>query len=140
MKSLKFFMRYFLVVIIPILYLNIAYAKKHKLTVYRINKIEKGLSRSDKLDILIQPRAAEVAFVLRKRANLKVMQLGKLLKVSKQTILNREAGRRSPIPNIEFLIDYLKMEEITSDKWWYSTSSNKINGWCWEKRKKVNIY
>ena len=110
------------------------------MTVYRINKIEKGLSRSDKLDILIQPRAAEVAYVLRKRANLKVMQLGKLLKVSKQTILNREAGRRSPIPNIEFLIDYLKMEEITSDKWWYSTSSNKINGWCWEERKKVNIY
>jgi hypothetical protein len=38
------------------------------------------------------------------------------------------------------LIDYLKMEEITSDKWWYSTSSNKIDGWCWEERKKVNIY
>ena len=92
------------------------YAKKHKMTVYRINKIEKGLSRSDKLDILIQPRVAEVAFVLRKRANLKVMQLAKLLKVSKQTILNREAGRRTPIPNIEFLIDYLRMEEITSDK------------------------
>ena len=40
----------------------------------RINKIEKGLSRSDKLDILIQPRASEVAFVLRKRANLRVIQ------------------------------------------------------------------
>ena len=92
------------------------YAKKHKMTVYRINKIEKGLARSDKLDILIQPKADEVAFVLRKRAKLKVMQLAKLLKVSKQTILNREAGRRSPIPNIEFLIDYLKMAEIKSDK------------------------
>ena len=92
------------------------YAKKHKMTVYRINKIEKGLARSDKLDILIQPKADEVAFVLRKRAKLKVMQLAKLLKVSKQTILNREAGRSSPIPNIEFLIDYLKMEEIKSDK------------------------
>ena len=92
------------------------YAKKHKMTVYRINKIEKGQSRSDKLDILIQPRVAEVAFVLRKRANLKVMQLAKLLKVSKQTILNRDAGIRTTIPNIEFLIDYLKMEEITSDK------------------------
>jgi|TARA_Y100000015_G_scaffold40009_1_gene44437 transcriptional regulator with XRE-family HTH domain len=92
------------------------YAKKHKLTVYRISKIEKGLSRSDKIDVLIQPRVHEVAFVLRKRAKLKVNQLAKLLKVSKQTILNREAGRRTPIPNIEFLIDYLKMEEIKSDK------------------------
>tara|TARA_Y100000004_G_scaffold75872_1_gene85343 strand:+ start:957 stop:1316 length:360 start_codon:yes stop_codon:yes gene_type:complete len=92
------------------------YAKKHKLTVYRINKIEKGLSRSDKLDILIQPKVDEVAYILRKRANLKVIQLAKMLKVSKQTILNREAGRRSAIPNIEFLINYLKMEEIISDK------------------------
>ena len=92
------------------------YAKKHKLSVYRINKIEKGQARSTKLDVLIQPRAHEVAFVLRKRANLKVTQLCKYLEVSKQTILNREAGRRSPVPNIEFLIDYLKMEEITSDK------------------------
>ena len=91
-------------------------ARRREKVVYRINKIEKGLARSDKLDILIQPKADEVAFVLRKRAKLKVMQLAKLLKVSKQTILNREAGRRSPIPNIEFLIDYLKMEEIKSDK------------------------
>ncbi len=110
------------------------YAKKHKLTVYRINKIEKGLSRSDKLDILIQPKVDEVAYILRKRANLKVIQLAKMLKVSKQTILNREAGRRSAIPNIEFLINYLKMEEIISDKWRYSTPFNEVNRWYWTKR------
>ena len=70
------------------------FAKRHKLTEYRVNKIEKGLSRSKKFDVLIKPKDCEIAYILRKRAK---------LKVSKQTILNREAGRRSAFHNIVVL-------------------------------------
>ena len=79
------------------------FAKRHKLTQYRVNKIEKGLSRSKKFDVLIKPKDCEIAYILRKRAKLKVKELAKKLKVSKQTILNREAGRRSAFHNIVVL-------------------------------------
>ena len=83
------------------------YAKKHKLSVYRISKIEKGNSRNNKIDFLIKPKRHEVAYILRKRAKLKINELAKILQVSKQTILNREAGRRDPIQNIAALVKIL---------------------------------
>ena len=82
------------------------YANKLNMTVYRINKIESGFSKNNKVDMILKPKIHEIAFILRKRRKLKVNELAKLLKVSKQTILNREAGRRDPIPNIEFLYFY----------------------------------
>lgn len=82
------------------------YAKKFNMTVYRVIKIENGFSKNFKVAMLIKPKIHEIAFILRKRCNLKVTELAKLLRVSKQTVLNREAGRRDPIPSIEFLYFY----------------------------------
>ena len=86
------------------------FAKKHHMTMYRISKIEKGRSRSNKLELLIKPNANEVAFILRKRSRLHIKALAKLMKVSKQTILNREAGRRKADANITFLFKYMNGE------------------------------
>jgi transcriptional regulator with XRE-family HTH domain len=82
------------------------YANKFNMTVYRVIKIESGFSKNFKVAVLLKPKIHEIAFILRKRKRLKVNELAKLLKVSKQTILNREAGRRDPIPSIEFLYFY----------------------------------
>ena len=86
------------------------FAKRHKMTAYRISKIEKGLSRSNKLELLIRPSAHEVAYILRRRSKLHIKALARLMKVSKQTILNREAGRRKADANITFLYKYMDGE------------------------------
>tara|TARA_B100001123_G_C15205833_1_gene985194 strand:+ start:342 stop:698 length:357 start_codon:yes stop_codon:yes gene_type:complete len=83
------------------------FAKKHKMTAYRVNKIEKGRSRNNNLELLLKPTVNEIAYVLRRRSKLKINSLAKLMKVSKQTILNREAGRRSADKNITFLVKYM---------------------------------
>tara|TARA_R100001443_G_scaffold487_6_gene2038 strand:+ start:16770 stop:17093 length:324 start_codon:yes stop_codon:yes gene_type:complete len=78
------------------------YAKKKGMTVYRLYVIEEELKNSkDSAKLELEPH--EIAFILRKRADLKVKELSKLLNVSKQTILNREAGRRNAQPNIDYL-------------------------------------
>lgn len=86
------------------------FAKKYGMTVYRLNKIEKGFAKKSKLSILITPKLHEIAYVLRKRCQLKVIELAALMKVSKQTILNREANRRNPQPNIDFLNYYINKD------------------------------
>tara|TARA_X000001382_G_scaffold113010_1_gene90533 strand:+ start:1361 stop:1702 length:342 start_codon:yes stop_codon:yes gene_type:complete len=86
------------------------FAKKYGMTVYRLNKIEKGFAKKSKLSMLITPELHEIAYVLRKRSYLKVIELAALMKVSKQTILNREANRRNPQPNIDFLNYYVNKD------------------------------
>ena len=83
-----------------------SYAKHNDMTMYRLSIVEKDFKESNLTNSKLKLELCEQAFILRKRANLKVKELGKLLNVSKQTILNREAGRRNPQPNI----DYLKKE------------------------------
>ena len=82
------------------------FAKKHNMTVYRVSKIEKGYAKRSTIAVAVDPSIHETAFILRKRSKLKVNDLAKKLKVSKQTILNREGGRRDPNENIKFLKEY----------------------------------
>lgn len=53
---------------------------------------------------------ANAAWLLRRRRGLTVGELAAALDVTKQTILNREAGRKDPRPNIQCLV---REEDVT---------------------------